>query len=308
MPERLGRAAPAALASSRGRQLFGLLSDPRVSVSVIILVALLIATIFADVIAPYDPNRQYLRNFLLPPSLTLAGAGEFPHLAGTDHLGRDVLSRVLHGGRISFFIGIVTALIAVVAGSAVGILSGYFAGPAGRILMRFADLQMAFPFLVLAITVIAAVGPSLLAIVVTLAFWGWVSFARLVRAEVIVQMTQDYIVATRVVGASHTRVIFRHIIPNIASSLIVVFTFFVGIVILSEGALSFLGLGVQPPDASWGRMMAEGRSRLASAWWITVAPGLPLSLSVLAVNMLGDSLNDKLNPRLRGREALSSGV
>lgn len=308
MPDEAGSAASAVPAPSSGRPRFGFLGDPRVSVSATILVVLLFATIFAGVVAPYDPNRQYLGSALLPPSLTPVGAGEFPHLAGTDHLGRDVLSRVLHGGRISFVIGIVTALVAAVAGTVVGVVSGYFAGPAGRILMRFADMQMAFPFLILAITVIAAVGPSLVAIVVTLAFWGWVSFARLVRAEVMVQMAQDYIVATRVVGASHARVIFCHIIPNIASSLIVVFTFFIGIVILSEGALSFLGLGVQPPDASWGRMMAEGRSRLASAWWITVAPGLPLSLSVLAVNLLGDSLNDRLNPRLRGREALNSGA
>jgi peptide/nickel transport system permease protein len=277
------------------------LRDPRVAFALPVLTLIVLIGIFGERIAPYDPNRQSLLDNLQPPSLESSRPDQPPHLAGTDHLGRDVFSRVIAGARISISIGLGTALLAFAIGVTVGVLAGYYGGPLSLILMRVVDIQLAFPFMVLAITVIAAAKSSITAVVLTLAFWGWVPFARLARAEVLVQREREYVAAARIIGASSGRIIGLYLLPNIASSLLVALTFFVGVVILSEGALSFLGFGVQPPDPSWGQMMAEGRSRLGTAWWITLAPGIPLSLSVLSVNLLGDALTDALNPRVQRR-------
>ena len=276
-------------------------TDSRVLVAGPVLLVMTGTALLAEELAPFNPNRQALADNLSPPSFTALRPGERPHLFGTDELGRDVFSRVLYGARISLGIGLATSLLAVVLGVTMGVLSGHFGGVLGAILMRAVDIQLAFPFIVLAIAIIAAVGPSALAVGLTLAFWGWVPFARLARAEVLAQRAREYVMAAEAIGADHWRVMLRHVLPNIMSSILVAFTFFVGIVIVSEGGLSFLGLGVQPPDPSWGQMMAEGRSRLTTAWWTAVTPGIPLSLTVLSINFLGDALTDAVNPRIRRR-------
>lgn len=289
---------PTSAAVGRRAELWAqILRDPRVWFAVPVLLVIVLAAVFADFISPYDPTQQRLLENLQPPSIAQTVSGGFPHLAGTDQLGRDVLSRTIHGARLSLAIGLVTTGLAAVVGVIVGLIAGYSSGWLGTILVGIADVQIAFPFLILAITVIAGVGPSALAVTFTLAIWGWVPFARLVRGEVLTQRAKEYVAAEQMIGSTRGRILLRHILPNISSSVLVQLTFFVGIVIVSEGALSFLGLGVQPPDASWGRMMSEGRARLATAWWMSVAPGLALSATVLAVNVLGDALADALNPK-----------
>jgi peptide/nickel transport system permease protein len=257
--------------------------------------------VFAAAVAPFEPNRQSLIDNLAPPSLTPLHPTEAPHFAGTDRLGRDVLSRVIHGARVSMTIAVSTSLLALTLGVTTGLVAGYLGGFLGQILMRVADIQLAFPFMVLAIVVVVALGPGASAVAVTLALWGWVPLARVTRAEVLVLRETEFITAAVSAGASPARVMFRHVLPNASSSILVTATFFVGVVLLSEGALSFIGLGVQPPEPSWGQMIADGRAMLTTAPWVSIAPGIPLSLSVLAVNVLGDALDDALDPRSRVR-------
>ena len=286
--------------SRRRLGLFAFLKDPRVIVALPILALMVVLAIFAGSISPYDPNEQRLRENLSAPSLHGIEAGEPPHLAGTDHLGRDVFSRVVHGSRLSLLIGLVASTLSLAIGVTIGLMAGYFGGAVSKVLIAMSDIQIAFPFLILAIAVIAAIGASATAVILTLAMWGWVPFAKLVRGEVLVQKSKQYVTAARSIGDRPSRIMVRHILPNISSAILVQLTFFVGIVIVSEGGLSFLGLGVQPPDPSWGRMMADGRARLTNAWWIAVTPGVALSATVLAVNLLGDALTDFFNPRTEG--------
>ena len=287
--------------SSRRRgELFTFLKDPRVIVALPILALMVVFAFFAGSISPYDPNEQRLLENLSAPSLHSIEAGEPPHLAGTDHLGRDVFSRTVHGSRLSLLIGLVASTLSMVIGVTIGLMAGYFGGAVSKVLIAMSDIQIAFPFLILAIAVIAAVGASATAVILTLAMWGWVPFAKLVRGEVLVQKSKQYVTAARSIGGRPSRIMVRHILLNISSAILVQLTFFVGIVIVSEGALSFLGLGVQPPDPSWGRMMSDGRARLTNAWWMAVTPGVALSATVLAVNLLGDALTDFFNPRTEG--------
>ncbi|MBE0592709.1 MAG: ABC transporter permease, partial [Gemmatimonadales bacterium] len=210
----------------------------------------------------------------------------------------DVLSRIIHGGRITLLVGFMCALIACVVGTVLGMVAAYAGGWIDSAIMRIADVQLSLPFIILAIALVAVVGPSLLNIIIVLGLTSWVRFARVVRAETLVVRELDYVTAAVALGAGHWRILLHHVLPNVASSIIVVATLEIPRLILMEAALSFLGLGVQPPMPSWGSMVSEGRTYIATAWWLTTLPGLAITMVSLSVNLIGDWLRDALDVRL----------
>ncbi|MBM4441562.1 MAG: ABC transporter permease [Candidatus Rokubacteria bacterium] len=260
--------------------------------------ALFVMAVAAPVLAPQDPVRQSLRVRLKPP--TLEAADGRAHLLGTDHLGRDVLSRVIYGSRVSLMIGFAAVAVGSLIGSTLGIAAGYRGGWADTIIMTLADAQLAFPFILLAIGIIAVLGPSFPVLVLVVGLSGWMTYARVLRAQVLVVRSREFVDAIHALGGSTLRVILRHILPNVLSSLVVIATLELARAIVLEATLSFLGLGIQPPTPSWGGMIQEGREYLDSAWWISTFPGLTLMLSSLVVSRLGDWLRDVLDPTLRG--------
>jgi peptide/nickel transport system permease protein len=249
-------------------------------------------------LAPHDPVRQSLRTRLKPP--TVEGADGRAHLLGTDHLGRDVLSRVIYGSRVSLLIGFAAVAVGSLVGATLGIVAGYRRGWMDTIVMTVADAQLAFPFILLAIGIIAVLGPSFPTLVVVVGLSGWMTYARVLRAQVLVLRSREFVDAIHGLGGSTVRIIGRHILPNVLSSLVVIATLELARAIVLEATLSFLGLGIQPPTPSWGGMIHEGREYLDSAWWISTFPGLTLMLSSLVVSRLGDWLRDVLDPTLRG--------
>ncbi len=261
-----------------------------IGMSVILLVAL--AAIGADALAPYGPATQALRDRLQPP--TLFG----PHVLGTDNLGRDVLSRTIYGARVSLTVGIAAAALAGSLGVLLGLLAGYLGGWSDTLISRFADVQQAIPFLILAIAVAVIVGPSLTNVILVLAVTTWVSYFRVVRAEVLSVRESLLVDAARVLGASMPRIVLRHVLPNVSGSVIVIGSLMVANMIIFEASLSFLGLGVPPPTPTWGRMVFDGVQYVDSAWWLSFFPGLAIVLTVLAINLAGDWLRDVLDPRL----------
>jgi len=260
--------------------------------------ALFVMAAAAPVLAPQDPVRQSLRVRLKPP--TLEGADGKAHLLGTDHLGRDVLSRVIYGSRVSLMIGFAAVGVGSLIGSTLGIAAGYRRGWTDTVIMTLADAQLAFPFILLAIGIIAVLGPSFPTLVVVVGLSGWMTYARVLRAQVLVVRSREFVDAIHALGGSTLRIVLRHILPNILSSLVVIATLELARAIVLEATLSFLGLGIQPPTPSWGGMIQEGREYLDSAWWISTFPGLTLMLSSLVVSRLGDWLRDVLDPTLRG--------
>lgn len=258
-----------------------------------VMLLLYLVTLLTPLLAPYDPAAQgdIVRSRYLPPSLE--------HLMGTDKFGRDVFSRVLYGARISLSIGFVAVGISVTLGTLFGALAGYFGGWVDALLMRFTDLMLAFPRLVLLIVVIALFEPSLWLVVLVLGLTGWMGTARLVRGEVLSLREREFVLAARALGMGDARILFRHVVPNTLAPVIVSATLGIGQTILTEASLSFLGLGVQPPTPSWGNMVADGRDQLIASWWITTFPGLAIVFTVIAFNLLGDGLRDALDPRLR---------
>ncbi len=224
--------------------------------------------------------------------------GTREHLLGTDHLGRDVLSRLIYGARVALIVGVTTVAVSGLVGLGIGLVAGYFGGWADTAFMRLLDIQLSMPFMLLALTIIGILGPSLRNIVIVLALTGWVVYARIVRAEILSLRTREFVVACRSLGGSNARIIVQHLLPNVRSSVLVVSTIEVARMMLLESALSFLGLGVRPPTPSWGAMLADGRIYLASAWWLPTLPGLAISVTVLAVNTVGDGLRDYLDPEL----------
>ena len=269
--------------------------DPAVLAAALVLAVLAIAALGAEWLAPADPLQIGLRMRLRPPAWVEGGDPRF--LLGADHLGRDLLSRMLYGLRVSLLVGVAAATLSAVLGGALGLLAGYFGRGVDAVAMRVADVQLAFPLLVLAIAVIGIVGASLPAIVLVLGLWGWAGFARVVRAEVMVQRELDYVQAALVAGATPWRVMGRHILPNVASSATVLWTFAVAQAVVVEGALGFVGLGVRPPAPSLGGIMNDGRQLLGNAWWVMVMPGCLLVALVVSLNLLGDALRDWLDPR-----------
>ena len=263
-----------------------------------ILAGITLAALLAQVISPSAPETQQLIQRLDPPSWA---GGEHGRLLGTDHLGRDVLSRVIHGARVSLAIGIAGVVLSGSIGVSLGLVAGYYGGHWDRVIMRIADLQQAIPGLVLAIAVVAVVRPSLISLIVVLALTTWITFARLIRSEVLALRESLFVIAARMVGARDRRIIARHILPNVAPSIIVMGSITGASVILIEASLSFLGLGVPPPTPTWGRMVFDGLDYVSTAWWIPVFPAAAVMLTVLGSNLVGDGLRDLLDPRLPRR-------
>ena len=265
----------------------------------IILSIVLFAALFGPWVAPYNPNEQTLEARFFPPVGLSVGnkEGSWAHPLGTDHLGRDILSRIIAGARISLLVGVSAVLISGILGVVLGLLSGYYGGKLDALLMRIADVQLAFPFVLLAISVVAAVGVGLRNVTIVLGIFGWVFFARVVRGDVLSARERDYVLAARTLGATDRTIILRHILPNVLTPVIVLASFFVANFIILEASLSFLGLGVEPAIPTWGSMLADGRQYLSSSWWPATLPGIAIMLTVLGINMIGDWLRDILDPR-----------
>ena len=288
-------ALPAAAAEARGRRR----RVPWLVVGGLGFVGLLIVVaLAAPLIAPQDPTRQALRGRLGAP--TLNGVDGRAHLLGTDHLGRDVLSRVIYGSQVSLLVGFSAVVVGGVLGSAAGILAGFNRGRMDAIIMTVADAQLAFPFILLAIGIIAVLGPSFPTLVVVIGLSGWVSYARILRSQVLVVRSREFVESIHALGGSLARIVLRHVLPNVLSSIVVIATLELARAIVLEATLSFLGLGVQPPTPSWGGMVHEGREYLDTAWWISTFPGLVLMITSIVVSRTGDWLRDVLDPTLRG--------
>jgi peptide/nickel transport system permease protein len=262
---------------------------------VVLLVAVAIA---APWLAPQDPERQSLRARLEAP--TWQGRDDRAHLLGTDHLGRDVLSRMIHGSRVSLSIGFAAVAVGGLVGAGLGLLAGFRRGLIDTVIMTVADAQLAFPFILLAIGIIAVLGPSFPTLIVVVGLSGWVAYARVLRAQVLVLRSREFIEAIHALGGSVMRIVLRHVLPNVLSSLVVIATLELARAIVLEATLSFLGLGIQPPTPSWGGMIQEGREYLDSAWWISTFPGVVLMATSIVVSRAGDWLRDVLDPTLRG--------
>lgn len=270
---------------------------PRVLVALGIIGLVVVLGLGADLVAPMDPLRQSLVHRLAPPLTYEEGRGL--HLLGTDHLGRDVLSRLLYGARISIVISAGAVLVSGTVGTLVGLASGFQGGRVDSILMRLTEVQLACPFILLALAVAAILRPNFTNTIIVLAVSGWVVYAKVVRARVLSLRESEFIQSARALGASGLRLALRHVLPNVLSTCIVLATLEAARMIVLESALSFLGLGVQPPTPSWGGMLSEGKLYLSSAWWYTTFPGLAIMVTVLGINLLGDALRDVLDPKLK---------
>ena len=261
-----------------------------------VLVTVLLAAAFAPWLTPFDPLEQDINQRLKEPGWQTAEGRV--HVLGTDHLGRDILARVIFGSRIALVVGLSAVLISGVLGMAIGLVSGYFGGKVDDFFMRLADIQLAFPFILLAIAVIGVLGPSLRNIIIVIGVSSWVVYARVVRGEVLSIREREFVQAAIALGSRDGRVVVRHVLPNAFTPWLVVATLDMARVIVIESALSFLGLGVQPPTPTWGGMLADGRVYLSTAWWLATFPGLAILVTVLGINLLGDGLRDTLDPRL----------
>jgi len=255
------------------------------------------AAVLAPGIAPWDPARQMLMKRLRPPMWEARGLREHP--LGTDHLGRDILSRILYGGRISLGVGLSAVSLSCLIGVTLGLLAGFHGGRTDAFIMRVVDVFLAIPYILLAMGVVFALGPSLLNVILVMAVTRWVQFARIVRADVLSIREREFVSGARARGSRSLRLLLRHVLPNALTPIIVVATLELAFMIIYESALSFLGLGVQPPTPTWGWMLSDGRNYVATAWWLATFPGLAIMLTVLAVNLLGDWLRDTLDPRLK---------
>ncbi len=268
---------------------------PMIALALIALVVF--AALCAPLISPYQPLQGSIMNNLRPPAM--AGGDGFPHLLGTDILGRDVLSGIIHGARVSLLVGVASVVGAGIFGTVVGILAGYFGGWLEEVVMRVVDVQLAFPFILLAIVIMYVLGRGLLNVIVVLIIASWPLYARVARAQALRLRTSEFVLAARSLGAAWPRILLRHVLPNALTPLLVVATFAIPQMIIFEAALSFLGVGMPLEVVSWGSMLASGRNYLEQAWWIATLPGLAIMLTVLSVNILGDWLRDWLDPNLR---------
>jgi peptide/nickel transport system permease protein len=263
----------------------------------VVVIAVAIAALLAPVLAPFDPLAQDITQRLKPPGW--ASPEGRAHWLGTDHLGRDILGRILYGARIALVVGLAAVAIAGVLGLVIGLVSGYFGGWIDDLFMRLADIQLAFPFILLALAVIGVLGPSLRNIIIVVGVSGWVVYARIVRGEVLSLREREFVLAARAVGSPAARIIVRHLVPNAFTPWLVIATLDMARVIIVESALSFLGLGIPPPTPTWGGMLADGRVYMSTAWWLATFPGLAILVTVLGINLLGDGLRDTLDPRLK---------
>ena len=277
-------------------------------IPILLLFVVIFAGVFADFLAPDNPRKGDLRARMSPPAWQSGGSTD--HMLGTDHLGRDILSRIVYGARISLIVAAVTLGLGGTTGVALGLLAGWYGKWIDEIIMRVVDIALAIPLVLVALVMVVSIGqtfPDALGgqtglIVLVLTSFFWVRFARIVRGEVLQIKTMDYVALARVSGASTTRILVVHILPGVTNTLIVLATLQVGFVILVESTLSFLGAGVPPPTPAWGSMVAEGRDYLRGGWWISTMPGLAVLLTVMSLNLFGDWLRDTLDPRLRQLE------
>jgi peptide/nickel transport system permease protein len=261
-------------------------------VGVTIAGLVIVAAVAAPLLVPHDPLQSDFAAGLQPP-------GTPGHPLGTDQLGRDLLARVLYGARIALFIGVCCVLLTAIVGGLLGLLAGYFEGWPGAVLMRVADVQLSFPFILLALTINAIVGLGLRNIIVSLSVAGWVVYARVVRGEVLSVKERDFVHAAQALGLGRGRLLFRHVLPNVTPSIVILASLQFAQFIVAEAAISFLGFGVQPPTAAWGSMLSESRDYLFVAWWLAAFPGAALALTALGINLVGDWLRDVLDPRFR---------
>jgi len=259
--------------------------------ALVVLALVVLCAVLAPVLSPFDPNAQDLLTRLSPPQWTGG------HLLGTDNLGRDVLSRLIYGARISLFVGLAVALISSTIGALVGIVAGYRGGWADRVLMRLADVQLAFPAILLALAVVAFLGNGLWVVIIVLGVTNWVSYARVARSSVLSLRERDYVLEARAIGVGPATIMRRHLLPNVLASLITIAALNVASAIVVESALSFLGLGVPADIPTWGSMLADGQLYLGTSWWIAVFPGLALMLTALSINITGDAIRDAVDPR-----------
>ncbi len=271
--------------------------NPSGMFGLIIFLFFVFLAIAGPYIVPKDPMAISLTDRLLPPFWMEGGSRE--HLLGTDQLGMDLFSRIIAGTRISLLIGVLTVSISIVIGTVLGLLAGYYRGILDTVLARFADLLLSFPWLIFAIFTMAVIGPGFYNLVFALTFKGWVGFFRLVRGDVMAEKTKEYVDAAKALGQSDLNIMAREIMPNILNSIIVLGTLRMGFMIIMEASLSFLGLGIQYPEPAWGSIVNIGRDHMLSAWWISTFAGVAILVLVLAINMLGESLRDILDPRLR---------
>lgn len=261
------------------------------------VVAIMVVAVLAFQLAPRDPGALVSSLRLKPPG-TVFPDGTIAVL-GTDAVGRDVFSRIIVGTRQSLLIGVGSVIVAAALGTILGVVSGYLGGWLDNLIMRVVDVQMAFPSILLALALTAALGPSLVTLVVALGVTYWTSYARLTRGSVLAIREREYVLGARVSGATDLRIMFRHILPNATNPSIILATLHLGQMIITESSLSYLGLGIQPPDVSWGSMIADGRNYLSSAWWAATFPGLAIALTVLIMGLFGDAMRDALDPRFR---------
>ena len=276
----------------RQREFWGRLKRNRMAMTGLALVlGLFVVSVFAPWLAPYDPNQIDLKQVLMPPSPT--------HYLGTDTLGRDVLSRIIFGSRVSLKVGFVAVGLATLIGLLVGALAGYYGGWVDSALMRLVDLMLCFPAFFLILAVIAVLEPSIWNIMVVIGLTSWMGVARLVRAEFLSLREREFVTAARALGAGDTRLILRHMLPNALAPVMVSATLGVAGAILTESALSFLGLGVQPPTPSWGNILTAGKDNIEIAWWLSVFPGLAILVTVMSYNLLGEGIREAIDPRLK---------
>ena len=266
-------------------------------VPVTILTLIVIMAIFAPLLAPYDPTKGKMTERRIPPAF-LEG-GSTAHLLGTDNLGRDTLSRLIYGSRVSLSVSLLAIAITATIGTILGILAGFLGGRIDAFIMRVTDIAMSFPGLVVALLISVGLGPGFWTVVFALSILGWSAYARLMRGEALRIRSSDFVAQARVNGASDFRIMIKHIFPNVINSLVVIMTLQVGMMILAESTLSYLGIGIPAPTPSWGSMVADGRNDLDRAWWISTIPGIAIGLVVMSGNFLGDWLRDKMDPRLR---------
>jgi peptide/nickel transport system permease protein len=264
-----------------------------VLVSVPIVLAILCA-FFSPLFSPHNPLQTDLSNRLIPPAVQRGGS--WNHILGTDHIGRDILSRVIYGSRVSLVVGLVATLIGSLIGGTLGLISGYLRGKVDGIISKVMDIQLSFPTVLFAIFVVAITGPRLWNIIFVCGLTSWVTYARVVRGQVFSIREKEFIEAAQGIGCSITRILARHIFPNIFSSIVVIATLDIGRIIVLESTLSFLGLGVQPPTPSWGGILYDGKAYITQAWWITTFPGVVIMMVVLGFNVIGDYLSDLMDP------------
>ena len=259
-----------------------------------VLLLFLLASIFAEWVSPFDPNRQNLMKAMTPPEYFFG-----PHFFGTDHVGRDILSRCIFGARVSLAIALAVVVISGAVGVLLGVISGYFGKFIDFGIQKIVEVMWAFPPLLLAIAVLAFLGQGLSILIMALTLQRWIPFCRVTRANALTLKEREFVTAARSLGATHTRIIFKHLLPNLMQSALVIGTFAMASAIIAEAALSFLGLGVPPAIPTWGGMLADGRTYISTSWWMALFPGLCIFVTVLAINMLGDALRDNLDPKLK---------